>query len=130
MENSGYSASMLIHNHISLNVTDSGKSIIVPTHIGMIQMGIFEDPLLYGDHTLDKYGMEGMSPFHTHDSSGLILVESNIVRNYTLGEFLDIWKGLNTDSKNVIASVDGNPVSEFRNIILNDGAKIKLNITS
>jgi hypothetical protein len=130
MENSGYSASMLLHNHISLNVTDSGKSIIVPTHIGMIQMGIFEDPLLYGDHTLDKYGMEGMSPLHTHDSSGLILVESNIVRNYTLGEFLDIWKGLNTDSKNVIASVDGNPVSEFRNIILNDGAKIKLNITS
>jgi hypothetical protein len=85
---------------------------------------------LFADHSLDKYGMEGMSPLHTHDSSGLIHVESNTFRNYTLGEFLDIWKGLNTDGKNVIASVDGKPVSDFRNISLNDRAKIVLDIAS
>lgn len=74
--------------------------------------------------------MEGMSPLHTHDSSGLIHVESNTVRNYFLGEFLDIWKGLNIDGKNVIGSVDSKPVSDFRNIPLSDRAKIILDITS
>ena len=119
-----------MHNHANLNVTISGKPIIVPANIGITQTGIFMNPSLFADHGLDKYGMEGMSPLHTHDYSGIIHIESNIVRNYTLGEFLDIWKGLNTDGKNVIASVDGKPVSDFRNILLNDKAKIFLDITS
>lgn len=130
MESSAATNNMLMHNHVSLNVTTGGKPMIVPPYIGIIQTGVFADPSLFADHSLDKYGMEGMSPLHTHDSSGLIHVESNTLRNYTLGEFLDIWKGLNIDGKNVIASVDGKPVSDFRNIPLNDRAKIVLDITS
>lgn len=130
MESSAATNNMVMHNHVSLNVIIGGKPIVVPAHIGMTQTGIFADPLLYADHSLDKYGMEGMSPLHTHDASGLIHIESNTVRNYTLGEFLDIWKGLNTDGKNVIASVDGNTVSDFHNVPLNDNAKIVLDITS
>ena len=130
MESSAATNNMSMHNHVSLNVTIGGKPIIVPANIGITQTGIFANPLLFADHSLDKYGMEGMSPLHTHDYSGLIHIESNAVRNYTLGEFLDIWKGLNTEGKNVIASVDGKPVSDFRNIPLNDKAKIVLNITS
>lgn len=121
---------MLMHNHVSLNVTIDGKPTIVPSSIGITQTGIFADSSLFADHSLDKYGMEGMSPLHTHDSSGLIHVESNTVRNYFLGEFLDIWKGLNIDGKNVIGSVDSKPVSDFRNIPLSDRAKIVLDITS
>ena len=130
IQNSGAVTNLLMHDHVSLDVTIDGTSIIVPTHIGMNQTGIFADPLLYADHTLDKYGMGGMSPLHTHDSSGIIHVESNKIRYYTLGEFLDIWKGLNTDGKNVIATVDGSPVSEFRGIVLNNGSRIVLDITS
>ncbi len=130
LESSAATTNTLMHNHINLNVTTDGKPIIVPAHIGITQTGLFADPSLFADHSLDKYGMEGMSPLHTHDNSGLIHVESNTVRNYTLGEFLDIWKDLNTDGKNVIASVDGKPVSDFRNILLNDRAKIVLDITS
>ena len=130
IQNSGAVTNLLMHDHVSLNVTIDGTPIIVPTHIGMNQTGIFADPLLYADHTLDKYGMVGMSPLHTHDSSGIIHVESNKIRYYTLGEFLDIWKGLNTDGKNVIATVDGSPVSEFRGIVLNNGSRIVLDITS
>jgi hypothetical protein len=130
METSATANKMLMHSHVSLNVTIDGKPIIVPSSIGITQAGIFADPSLFADHSLDKYGMEGMSPLHTHDSSGLIHVESNIVRNYFLGEFLDIWKGLNIDGKNVIASVDSKPVSDFRNIPLSDKAKIVLDITS
>lgn len=130
IESSAAPNNMLIHNHVSLNVTIDGKPIIVPANIGITQTGIFADPLLFADHTLDKFGMQGMSPLHTHDYSGTIHIESNAVRNYTLGEFLAIWKGLNTDGKNVIASVDGKPVSDFRNIPLNDKAKIILDIKS
>ncbi|HXV88790.1 MAG TPA: hypothetical protein VD710_06820 [Nitrososphaeraceae archaeon] len=130
IQNSGAVTNLLIHNHVSLNVTIDGTPIIVPTHIGMNQTWIFADPLLYADHSLDKYGMEGMSPLQAHDSSGVIHVESNKIRYYTLGEFLDIWKGLNTDGKNVIATEDGSTVSEFRGIVLNNGSKIVLDITS
>jgi hypothetical protein len=111
-------------------MTIGGKPIIVPSDIGITQTGLFADPSLFADHSLDKYGMEGMSPLHTHDSSGLIHIESNTVRTYTLGEFLGIWKGVNTEGKNVIASVEGKPVSDFRNIPLNDKTKIVLDITS
>jgi sulfur carrier protein ThiS len=115
---------MILHNHATLNVTYNGQTQLVPQN-----MGIAEDPLLYGDHSLDKYGMEGMSPLHTHDASGTIHVESNTNRDFRLGEFLDIWKGLDINDKTVQATVNGNPVSDFRNIILNDGDSINLNIS-
>ena len=121
---------MVLHNHVLLNVTLDGNPIIVPAQIGIGQLGKTEDPLLYGDHSLDKYGMSGMSPLHTHDDSGTIHVESNTVRNYTLCEFLSIWRGLEVDDKTVKASVNDKAVSDFRNIILNDGEKIKLDIVS
>lgn len=121
---------MLLHSHVRLNVTVDGQPMIVPAHIGMVQVGKAEDPLLYGNHSIDQYGMEGMSPLHTHDDTGTIHVESNIVRNYTLGELLDIWKELNIDGKTVIVTVNDKPVSDFRNLILNDGERIKLDVTS
>jgi hypothetical protein len=96
----------------------------------MNQTWIFEDPLSYADHSLDKYGMEGMSPLHIHDSSGVIHVESNMDRYFTLGDILDIWNGLNTEGKNVASTVDGIPVSDFRSIVLNNGSKIVLDIPS
>ena len=120
---------MLLHNHANLTVTSNGISVPVPAHIGMVQVGKAGDPLLYSDHSLDNYGMEGMSPLHTHDATGTIHIESNNVRDYTLGEFLDIWKGLDVNDKTVQATVNGNPVSDFRNIILKDGTSISLNVT-
>lgn len=115
---------MILHNHATLNVTYNGQTQLVPQNIG-----ITENSLLYGDHSLDKYGMEGMSPLHTHDASGTIHVESNTKRDFRLGEFLDIWKGLNVNDKRVQATVNSNPASDFRNIILNDGDSISLNIS-
>ena len=120
---------MVLHNHVNLNVTYNGQALTVPEHIGMIQIGKADDPLLYGDRSLDKYGMEGMSPLHTHDVSGTIHVESNTMRDFSLGEFLDIWKGSEVNGKTVQASLNGNSVSDYRNIILNDGDSISLNIS-
>jgi hypothetical protein len=115
---------MVLHNHVTLNVTYNGQTQLVPQNIG-----IAENPSLYRDHSLDKYGMQGMSPLHTHDASGTIHVESNTKRDFRFGEFLDIWKGLDVNDKTVQAIVNGNPVSDFRNIILNDGDSISLNIS-
>jgi hypothetical protein len=120
---------MVLHNHATLNVTYNGQTQAVPQNIGVVSVGKAENPLLYGDHSLDKYGMEGMSPLHTHDASGTIHVESNTKRDFRLGEFLDIWKGLDVNDKTVQATVNGNSVSDFRDIILNDGDSISLNIS-
>lgn len=129
MSGSSLNANQMVqHNHVTLNVTVDGQPAVVPAHIGMVQVGKGEDPLLYGDHTLDKYGMEGMSPLHTHDASGLIHVESNTMRNFTLGEFLDLWQGLNINGKAAAATVDGKPVSDFRSNLIHDGEKVELKI--
>lgn len=92
-------------------------------------MGGDTHSLLYSNHTFDKYGV-GMLPLHTHDSEGTIHVESNEVRNFTLNDFLNLGKGLNTDKKVVEATVNGKSVPDYRSIPLDDDTNIKLNIMS
>jgi hypothetical protein len=75
---------MVMHIHPQLSIKVNGQPIIVPENIGI-------EKSLWKDHSLDKYGMQGMSPLHTHDSSGTIHVESSVERDYTLGEFLNVW---------------------------------------
>ncbi len=48
---------MVSHNHVRLNVTLDGRPVTVPAHIGMSMIGSSANPLLYGDHSLDKFGM-------------------------------------------------------------------------
>lgn len=121
---------MLLHSHVRLNITSDGQPIIVPAHVGMFQAGKAEDRLLYGNHSLDSYGMEGMSPLHTHDESGMIHVESNAVRNFTLGDLLYIWQGLNLDGKNVVVKVDGKSVVDYRSLVLHDNETVTMELKS
>ena len=110
-----------------LNMTVNGNPIQIPAHIGI-------DPSLWKDHSLDQYGMQsmnmnmampGMAPLHTHDTSGIIHVESSVYRTYTLGQFLNNW-GLNLNGTSIKATVDGVPVPDYKNIILRDGEQINL----
>jgi hypothetical protein len=119
----GLGAKMVMHVHPKLSISADGKPVTIPEKIGI-------ERSLYKDHSLDKYGMEGMSPLHTHDNVGTIHVESNTNREYTLGEFLDVWGGLDLNGKQVNAMVDGQAVSDFRNIVLKDGEQISLGINS
>ncbi len=113
---------MLMHIHPQISVSVSGQSSIVPENVGI-------DKTLWKDHSLDKYGMQGMSPLHTHDSSGTIHVESSVERDYTLREFLDVWGGLDTSNgKTVKAIVNGQPLPDWRNHILEDKEQINLEI--
>ncbi len=117
---------MHIHPHLTLIV--DGKQATVPANIGI-------DPSLWQDHSLDQYGMKmpnmpsmsSMAPLHTHDTSGTIHVESTVQRDYTLGEFLDIW-GMDLDNYKVSATVDGNPVSDYKDIVFKDGQQIALDV--
>jgi hypothetical protein len=119
---------IIMHFHPHLNLMIEGKPVILPSQIGI-------DPSLWKDHSLDQYGMAAMSngmsrmaPLHTHDATGTIHVESNIIRNYTLGEFLNIWGGLDTNGKTVKAMVDGTPISDYKNIVLRNGEQINLDV--
>ena len=60
-----------IHQHLDINI--NGSAVSIPAGIGIDEAGGF------------------ISPIHTHDTSGIIHVESNTVRDFTLGEFFDIW---------------------------------------
>jgi hypothetical protein len=61
-----------IHQHLDLYV--DGAKQVVPA-----QIGILTSPQVV------------FSPLHTHDTSGIIHVESQTVRSFTLGEFFDVW---------------------------------------
>ncbi len=122
---------MITHIHPNIVITVDGKQESVPADIGM-------SPLLWKDHSLDSYGMQemagmgmpGMAPLHTHDNSGTIHVESSDHRDYTVDKFLNIWGGLNVDGNTISATVNGKPVSNYKNIILKDGEQINLQINS
>jgi hypothetical protein len=122
----------VIRSSFYLNITMDGKHVAIPSQIGI------EQPLWH-NHTLDKYGAPGMkmqgmtmpsmAPIYTNDNSGLIKIGSTVIRNYTLGDFFNIW-GLDLNNKSVIASVNGIPISDFKSHILKDREQINLNITS
>lgn len=112
----------MMHFHPMLTLVVDGKQETVPAQIGI-------DPTLWNDHSLDSYGMTGMAPLHTHDTSGTVHVESYVNRYYTFGEFLDIW-GLNMTGYNVFMTVNGQTVSDYKNYILHDGDKIVLSLST
>ena len=125
---------IVMHIHPQLNVTLGTEPLLVPSGIGI-------NTTLWNDHSLDQYGMQpmkmtgkdmsmimqGMSPLHTHDTSGVIHVESNVFRNYTLGQFLQNW-GIDLDGKEVKLSINGNMIKNYENHILADKEQMVLNI--
>lgn len=113
---------MLMHIHPRLYLNIDGKPYFVPQNVGI-------DSDLWKDHSLDQYGMNGVAPLHTHTADGMLHVESNVVRNYTLGEFFDIW-GFDLKGKSVSVSVYGEPISDYRNHVFKDDESIIMNITS
>ncbi len=75
---------IVLHWHVSLNITIRGERRVVPARIGL-------GSGRWVDHSLDALGQPGAAPLHTHTASGRIHIESTVVRNYTLGEFFAIW---------------------------------------
>ena len=112
---------IVMHLHPLLNVMVNGESTTVPKNIGI-------DALLHKDHSLDQYGTSRSAPLHTHDDSGTIHVESTVNRNYTFGEFLNIW-GIDLKGKTLKVTVDDTVISDPTSHILEDGQHMNLYIT-
>src|SRR5215467_11306144 len=64
---------IIMHIHPILKLTVDGKPVTIPSQIGISLS-------LWKDHSLDQYGMSGMTPLHTHDTDNTIHVESNTIR--------------------------------------------------
>ena len=78
-----------LHTHQHLDIVIDGQAVPVPAGIGIDAAAGF------------------LSPIHTHDATGLIHVESPVVRDFTLGEFFDIW-GVRFDAHCIGGECDGN----------------------
>ena len=63
---------LVFHIHSHLDIFINGKPFTIPAQIGIIPGKCF-------------YWL------HTHDESGVIHIESPVNRNYTVGQFFDIW---------------------------------------
>ncbi|RAN71947.1 hypothetical protein B5P43_33275 [Bacillus sp. SRB_336] len=61
------------HIHTHLSITADGKAITVPGDIGI------------------DLGAQLISPLHTHDATGIIHVESPVVKPFNLGEVFTEW---------------------------------------
>jgi hypothetical protein len=62
-----------LHIHQHIDVLIDGRPVEVPAEIGINQAANF------------------ISDIHTHDSTGVIHIESPTVETFTLGQFFDIW---------------------------------------
>lgn len=120
---------IVMHIHPELAIVIDEARIAVPDGIGM-------KPDLWKDRKLERYGESGMSPIHTHDDSGKIHIESKVIRDYTLGEFFDIW-GIPFNSTCIMDRcsggthvfemyVDGKKSVDFRDHVLKDMEQILL----
>ncbi|MGD9534133.1 MAG: hypothetical protein AB7V56_10225 [Candidatus Nitrosocosmicus sp.] len=132
--NPGKVSPFAVYMHSNLSIIMDGKPIKVPSQIGI-------DYDLWNDHSLDKFGfpgmpmdeegkktMPGMAPIYTTNDKGRITVGSVVERDFTLGDFLRIWGGLDIKDKLVNATVNGNAVANYTNIKLEDDQQIKLYI--
>jgi hypothetical protein len=62
-----------LHIHQHLDVYVDGRRVVVPAGVGI------------------NFAEQFISPLHTHDTSGIVHVESPTIRTFTLGEFFAVW---------------------------------------
>lgn len=104
------------HIHPHITIIDNGKNIEIPANIGI------------------NTTTNCMSSIHTHETDGIIHVESPVQRNFILGDFFYNWKKtFNKDqildrkadaTHEVVMTVDGKPSTEFENLVLKDKQEI------
>ncbi|MDE1767011.1 MAG: hypothetical protein KGI27_12190 [Thaumarchaeota archaeon] len=102
----------VFHIHAHIDIFVNGQPIIVPASIG-----IEDNTCLYW--------------LHTHKADGIIHIEAPNTRDFSLGEFLDIWKSTNTDlpptNENPVIYVNGQVVTTtLKDTLLNAHDEIVL----
>jgi hypothetical protein len=106
----------VLHIHQHLDIMVNGQTIIVPANIGI--------------------GATFISPMHTHDTSGILHVESPVQKDFTLGQFFTEW-GIKFDgncistfcadsSNKLIVGVNGSQISDPKNYVLKSHDEIEV----
>ncbi len=107
-----------MHIHPHLTISSNGNNATVPADIGILSTCLYW--------------------LHTHDASGTIHIESPTVKNYTLGQFIDIWNATAryassfdpsslSNAASLTVYVNGNVYNgNYRNITLLDKEQIKM----
>lgn len=133
---------VVMHIHPKVQIIVDGRQVTIPATIGI-------GSKLWKDRSLERLGMPMpemrdmpfMSPLHTHDTSGIIHVESTVIRNYTLGEFFDVW-GVPFNESCIFDRCGGSIVMfvngvkfesgsrDFRELIFVDGQQIRIEYKS
>lgn len=97
----------LVHIHPVLKIEVNGQTETIPANLG-----------LKGSCHL---------PLHTHDDVGTIHVESQVIRDYTLGDFFEVWgQPIEKDGYSLEMTVDGKPSQQLGNLIMKDKQEIVL----
>ena len=111
--------SVIFHVHAHLAIINNGQWLALPKDIGVLTQCDYE--------------------MHTHDQTGIIHIEAPSIKQYTLGQFFDIWgqplsntnvAGLTGD---VVAYINDNGdvrryMGDLRNIVLSSHRAITLQI--
>jgi hypothetical protein len=92
-----------MHIHAHLDIFINGEAYPVPSNIGIIP-----NQCIYW--------------MHTHDDTGVIHIESPEDRNFTIGEFFDIW-GQTFDNSQIFDNIAGENINNALNVYIN-GKKV------
>jgi hypothetical protein len=106
----------VLHIHQHLDILINNQTIVVPADIGIASTFI--------------------SPIHTHDTSGILHVESPVQKDFTLGQFFTEW-GIKfdnnciatfcADSNNkLIVGVNGSAITDPKNYVLKSHDEIEV----
>jgi hypothetical protein len=88
----------VVHIHTHLDIIASGQPVTVPANIGI-------DP-----------ATQQLSPLHTHDTTGVIHVESPTKTTYTLGQVFTEWRvGLSADRIGGLVATGDNQLHVYVN---------------
>src|SRR3989344_5874306 len=104
----------IMHIHPEVGITIDGQKQELPENIGVTAAC--------------------MRPIHTHDATGVIHIESPVVRDFTLEEFFRVWdkpfnrellfdKTVDADHR-IVMTVDGTPSEEFGDLVLRDHQQV------
>ncbi|MDA4111321.1 MAG: hypothetical protein OK439_02195 [Thaumarchaeota archaeon] len=143
---------LFMHIHPWIRIVVDGKNVTIPGAIGIenaVPSGVSTWGEVYGGSTNTCF-----EPLHTHDSSGIIHIESTTNTTYTLDDFFQIWAqsyayslvngtqhpivfnstdilGFKTNSTDkVVLLVDGHPSTAFGSLVLNTLAYCSANDTA
>lgn len=86
------------HIHVHLDILNNGQPVTVPQYVGIDEAG------------------GSISPLHTHDTTGVIHIESPKVSTFTLGQFFTEWNvTLDANHLGGLAAGNGNTLRAYVN---------------